>query len=49
MGWLLSFNPLIPFLKLFREPLLEGRVPDLQTYATAAGIVLLVEPRPASC
>jgi lipopolysaccharide transport system permease protein len=42
MGLVLRCNPLVPFLKLFREPLLEGRVPSWHTYATAAGFVLLV-------
>lgn len=42
MGWLLRCNPLIPFLKLFREPLLDGRIPGWSTYAAAAGLVLFL-------
>lgn len=42
LGWLLRCNPLIPFLKLFRQALLENRVPDWNTYAAATGFVLVM-------
>lgn len=44
LGWLVDFNPLVPFLRLIREPILEGRLPTGQTFATAGLIALL-----ASC
>lgn len=37
----LQANPLTTFLRLIREPILEGRVPDLSTYGTAALTTLL--------
>jgi ABC-type polysaccharide/polyol phosphate export permease len=42
MDWLLRYNPVVVFLRLFREPLLLGQVPSLTTYATALAIVLVV-------
>jgi ABC-type polysaccharide/polyol phosphate export permease len=42
MSWLLHFNPLVPFLRLVREPILEGRAPSAVTFATAIAIVSLV-------
>ena len=43
LHWLImNCNPLVPFLQLFREPILEGRVPALQTYGSAAAIVAAV-------
>lgn len=38
----LRFNPLIALLQLIREPLLQGRVPNLRTYAEAVLTVLMV-------
>lgn len=35
-------NPFVPFLHLVREPILYGRVPGLQTYATAVAVVCLL-------
>jgi lipopolysaccharide transport system permease protein len=35
-------NPLVPFVQLVREPILYGRVPDLQTYGAAGLVVGLV-------
>ena len=42
MGWLLQYNPLVAFLRLFREPILLGRAPAPATYATACVVVLVV-------
>jgi lipopolysaccharide transport system permease protein len=42
VGWLLRYNPVVPFLKLIREPLLEGRTPSLTCYAVATAITLLL-------
>jgi ABC-type polysaccharide/polyol phosphate export permease len=39
LGWVLQCNPLVPLLQLVRDPVLEGRVPALSTYAAAAVIV----------
>lgn len=38
LGWLLRWNPFIPFLTLVREPLLHGVVPGWATYLYAAGL-----------
>ena len=35
-------NPLVPILRLFREPILDGRVPDAETYAAAVLVTLAV-------
>jgi ABC-type polysaccharide/polyol phosphate export permease len=40
LGWLVDFNPLVPVLKLVREPILTGAVPTLETFAAAAVSVL---------
>jgi lipopolysaccharide transport system permease protein len=42
LGTLLYFNPLMPFLRLLRLPILDGEVPDLSVWATALGLVALV-------
>ena len=42
MGWLIDLNPIVPFLQLVRQPLLEGRFPSLATYGIASATVLLV-------
>jgi lipopolysaccharide transport system permease protein len=39
---LLSFNPLVPFLHLVREPILSGRPPSATTFCLASGIVALM-------
>jgi lipopolysaccharide transport system permease protein len=41
IGWLLQFNPLVAFLRLFREPILLAHPPSLETYATACTVVLI--------
>jgi ABC-type polysaccharide/polyol phosphate export permease len=41
LGRLIGFNPLVPFLNLIQEPLLEGQVPGIETFE-AAGIITLV-------
>ena len=41
MAWLLHFNPLVTLLRLIREPILNARVPDITTFASAAGIVCI--------
>jgi ABC-type polysaccharide/polyol phosphate export permease len=40
LGWLVDFNPLVPVLKLVREPILTGAVPTLETIAAATVAVL---------
>ena len=42
VGWLVHYNPLTLFLKLVREPILEGRLPSLKCYAAAAAITLVL-------
>jgi ABC-type polysaccharide/polyol phosphate export permease len=42
LAMVLECNPLSPFLKLLREPILYGRIPSLSYYGIAAGIVLLL-------
>ncbi len=39
LGWWVQCNPLVPFLRLIREPILEGgRMPSAETYLAAAVI-----------
>jgi ABC-type polysaccharide/polyol phosphate export permease len=38
LNWVFRVNPLSPFLRLVREPILEGRVPPASTYILAAFI-----------
>lgn len=40
LAWVLRVNPLVPFLKLIREPILNGQAPSLETFGMAALIVL---------
>jgi len=40
LGWVLDYNPAVVFLKLMRDPILEGTTPSLITYAH--GILILV-------
>jgi ABC-type polysaccharide/polyol phosphate export permease len=40
IAWLVQANPLGAFLRLVREPILEGRVPSLETYWVAGGLTL---------
>jgi ABC-type polysaccharide/polyol phosphate export permease len=40
MGWMVNWNPLVAFLALVREPILEGRLPALETFAVAGATVL---------
>ena len=40
LGWLIRLNPINAFLQLIREPILDGRLPALSSYAWAGGIVL---------
>jgi ABC-type polysaccharide/polyol phosphate export permease len=42
IGWVLSYNPVAPFLDLVREPLVEGRPAALAAYGAAAAITLAV-------
>jgi ABC-type polysaccharide/polyol phosphate export permease len=42
LGRLVELNPLVPLLTIFREPILEGRMPPLATYANATLITLVV-------
>jgi ABC-type polysaccharide/polyol phosphate export permease len=41
LGILLHVNPIVPILRLLREPILDGRVPALHTYGSAALTVLV--------
>jgi lipopolysaccharide transport system permease protein len=36
----MQYNPLVPFLRLLREPVLDGRLPSAATFMTAGLIVL---------
>jgi lipopolysaccharide transport system permease protein len=36
----MQYNPLVPFLQLLREPVLDGRLPSAATFMTASLIVL---------
>jgi ABC-type polysaccharide/polyol phosphate export permease len=38
----LHYNPLTPFLRILREPILNGTLPSPTVYAVACGIVLVV-------
>jgi ABC-type polysaccharide/polyol phosphate export permease len=40
LGFLLRVNPVVPFLDLVRQPILEGMVPSPATYALASLLVL---------
>src|SRR5262245_48721176 len=40
LGWLVRFNPILPFLELIRVPILENRLPSLHTLALATLITL---------
>jgi ABC-type polysaccharide/polyol phosphate export permease len=42
IGWLLRYNPLVAFLRLFRDPILHGHAPSAATYAVAASVVAAV-------
>jgi ABC-type polysaccharide/polyol phosphate export permease len=43
LHWLVTHcNPVVPFLELFREPILNARMPQLESYGTAALIVLML-------
>lgn len=42
LGLVVQLNPLVPFIEMFREPLLFGRLPGLVIYAQAAVLVLVV-------
>jgi lipopolysaccharide transport system permease protein len=35
LGWVLDYNPVVVFLKLIRDPILDGTAPSLNTYAHA--------------
>ncbi len=41
LGWMVRYNPAVWFLRLIREPILEGKVPSAMTFA-GAGLVVLV-------
>jgi lipopolysaccharide transport system permease protein len=42
IGQYLNYNPLTSFLLLLREPIMEGRIPTLATFGSAATTTLLV-------
>lgn len=42
LGWLLGFNPIVPFLNLLHQPIEEGQVPSPLVYGQAVFIVLLL-------
>jgi lipopolysaccharide transport system permease protein len=43
LSWIVAnCNPLVPLLRLFREPILENRIPGLGTYFKAMLVVLVV-------
>jgi ABC-type polysaccharide/polyol phosphate export permease len=39
LGWIVQFNPLVVFLRLLREPLLDGAAPSVFTYLEGLGII----------
>jgi lipopolysaccharide transport system permease protein len=39
---LFAYNPLVPLLAIIREPVLEGRIPPLETFVTATLATLVV-------
>jgi ABC-type polysaccharide/polyol phosphate export permease len=41
LSWLVTYNPLVALLELIRQPILEGRVPELATFAAATATVLV--------
>jgi len=41
LGWMLDYNPVVVFLKLIRDPILDGTVPSLATYAKALLILVV--------
>jgi lipopolysaccharide transport system permease protein len=41
LGWLVHCNPFAVFLRLIREPILDGRIPDASVYATALFVTVL--------
>lgn len=42
MAWILACNPIVPFLNLLRDPLVEGKMPEPTMYLAAGVIVSLV-------
>lgn len=40
--WLMAFNPVVPFIDLFRSPLLNGSLPGANTLMLAAGFSISV-------
>lgn len=40
LEWLVTYNPLVPFLQLLREPVLDGVVPSALVYGQAAATTL---------
>jgi lipopolysaccharide transport system permease protein len=42
LGQLVGYNPLVPFLAIVREPLLDGRVPALETFRAAVLTTVLI-------
>lgn len=40
LAWVFKLNPMYHFVRLFREPLLNGVVPEWQTWAVAGGFAL---------
>jgi lipopolysaccharide transport system permease protein len=42
LGQIVGYNPLVPFLDIIREPVLEGRVPPLATFGNATFATLVV-------
>ena len=39
LSWMLDYNPVVVFLKLIREPILEGTAPALSTYLQGLAII----------
>ncbi len=37
-----EYNPLVPFLNIIRQPLVDGKIPTLETFMTATGATLVV-------
>jgi ABC-type polysaccharide/polyol phosphate export permease len=41
LGFLVDYNPLVPFLDLLRQPILDGTFPPLRTFGAATLITLV--------
>jgi ABC-type polysaccharide/polyol phosphate export permease len=40
-SWLIHFNPVVAFLRMIRQPILDGQIPSLNTFLAATGVVTI--------